>query len=219
MADKRKEIIERAIYFDFEGLKGQPPIMAGILCEKKFEQVVFDAAFEAAAKAWRLRFEPLAREIKRLQKRCLDEQRLLICYSEFELNQISRHCGIDVSDVYLNALPYARRWKNRFHRDELIEDWGLKSFFRLINYRVPDHLGEGNAAVRLRYVRDQLAAKNCKFRSISDGAKEKWRLLLEYNGYDCRGLHKLITKVSNARWDGTFTLEPNAKPRSKALKD
>lgn len=208
-----KEIVERAIYFDFEGRKDHAPAMAGILCESQFEQVVFDPTLAAAAKTWRLRCVPLAEEIRRLHTRCREEQRFLVCYSSHELDAIKAHAGIDVSDVYVNALLYARRWKNRFHPERPIEDWGLKAFLRFIKHPQPQQLAEAQPASWLRYVGDQLATHEGQFGKISAGGKRKWRDLLAYNRHDCTGLRVLLRKIVRARWDPSFAITPTQEAR------
>jgi len=207
---ERCQVVERAIYLDFEGLKGQSPILAGVLWEDRFEQMVFDEAFKSAAQTWRLPFLPFAEAMLQLRKRCEAEGRMLICFSEFELRQIEQNGGGNLADIYVNALPYARRWKNRFYPQQPMQDYGLKSFFRLIKYKVPEVVGEGNAAERLRYVRSQLSAHQGKFKRVSDGAKDRWSLLLDYNEYDCRGLRKLMRRIAEARWDPTFAFVANS---------
>jgi len=207
---ERCQVVERAIYLDFEGLKGQPPVLAGVLWEDRFEQMVFDEGFKSAAQTWRLPFLPFAEAMLQLRKRCEAEGRMLICFSEFELRQIEQNGGGNLADIYVNALPYARRWKNRFHPQQPMQDYGLKSFFRLIKYKVPEVVGEGNAAERLRYVRAQLSAHQGKFKRVSDGAKKRWRLLMKYNKHDCSGLRKLMRRVAKARWDPTFAFVANS---------
>jgi hypothetical protein len=214
-AVERRLAVERAVYLDFEGLKDQPPVLAGVLCEAKFRQVVFDERFQTAAQAWRLTCQPFAQTMIELQRRCQDEGRLLVCFSEFELRQVEQHCDVNLAAHYVNALACARRWKNRFHPAQPMEDYRLKSFFRLIKYRVPECIGEGNAAERLRYVRDQLAAHAGLFKRVSAGAKERWRLLLAYNDHDCRGMRVLMRKVVRARWDPGFALRANVYSASK----
>ena len=214
-ASARREAVERAVFLDFEGLKGQPPVLAGVLCETEFKQVVFAGTFKSAAQAWRLPFQPFAEAMHELRQRCRQEGRFLICYSEHELRQVEQHCDVDLAAIYVNALAYARRWKNRFHRKQPMKDYGLKDFFRLINYRVPEEVGEGNAAERLRYVRKQLAAHQGRFKRCSEGAKERWRLLLDYNEHDCRGMRVLMRKVVRARWDPAFSFVANVRSLSK----
>lgn len=215
LASERRAAVERAVYLDFEGLKGCPPVMAGVLCETTFQQVVFDAAFKPAAQAWRLSVQSFAEAMRALRQRCEREERLLICFSEFELRQVEQHGDVDLSAIYVNALAYARRWRNRFHPQQPREDNSLKSFFGLINYRVPAGVEKGHAAEWLRYVQAQLAAHQGKFNRSSDGAKARWRRLLKYNEHDCRGMRVLMRKIVRARWDAAFSLTANVRAQSK----
>lgn len=211
-ASERRAAVERAVYLDFEGLKGCPPVLAGVLCESTFQQVVFDETFKPAAQAWRLSFGPFAEAMRELRQRCEREERLLICFSEFELRQVEQHGDVNLSAIYVNALAYARRWRNRFHPQQPRADNSLESFFGLINYRVPAGVEKGHAAEWLRYVQAQLAAHQGKFNRTSAGAKARWRRLLKYNEHDCRGMRVLMRKVVRARWDAAFSLVANVRP-------
>jgi hypothetical protein len=98
MSRKRQKRISpveafRAIYIDFEGLKGEAPSLIGIATQYDFRQAVFAPALKGAADAEGLRFvtvEVVAQELVRWSD---DENRLIVGYSQFERRELEQHGG------------------------------------------------------------------------------------------------------------------------------
>jgi hypothetical protein len=61
-----------------------------------------------------------------------------------------------------------------------------------VRYPYPKRLRGFEPAKALRLVREQLAAKNGQYGSISDTAKARWTKLIEYNEHDVKGMRHLV---------------------------
>jgi hypothetical protein len=191
------EQAEQAIYLDFEGFAEKPPVLAGFLGNGVFEQVVLDPSFESAGRAWRLRCESGATNMAQLVALCRSEDRKLVCYSEHELLVMRSSYDLDAADIYVNARPLLKRWKNRFHRKVPIADWSLRSFCEAFNYPIRENLRDKSITNHLRYVRQMLEQRE-KFKRLTDAAKVKWRTVLEQNKIDCYAMRRLVQRAAKA---------------------
>jgi hypothetical protein len=194
-----------AIYIDFERLQGQSPSVLGVLEETSFHQIVLDGGLRTAAEAKDLKVESGERAILQLRERALDEGRRVCAFSTHELTVCSEHFSVDLSDVYVNGLKVLRRWWHHCRPDETLECRSQAAFERAMGLERPPHLACGNAAQRLRHVRNQLAARG-DHSSLTPTAKAKWTKLLAYNRLDVVNLAELVRRAAVELADGSRTL-------------
>lgn len=188
---------DRAVWIDFEGFANASPTLIGVLIDGVLEQVVLEPLLAEAARAKGLRLSTLRQEVDRLVALCRAEGRVLVAYSRHELKVIRDHCGLDVSDIYRDALKIAKRWWRRTHPGRPLEDRSLNAILALVGHPVPPHLGERKTTHRLRGVLAGLAAKGT-YDALTPVVKAKWTKLLEHNASDCRGMELLVQlAVSN----------------------
>jgi hypothetical protein len=188
--------IERAVYLDFEGCMHAPPSLAGVRCENEFHQTVFDDALEPAAFAKGLGSRHLDDFLTELLRRCQEEGRQLIAFSQYEIDEAALWARIDLSPVYCDGKRIAKRWVNRAGRGDELEDWSLKSFLRFIGFPRPSNLGISQASSRLLYVRSMLIRQGT-YQGLTPTAKAKWTKLLAHNKIDCDGLRALLRATTS----------------------
>jgi hypothetical protein len=188
-----REAVE-AIYIDFEGFKDQAPSLIGILCEYDFEQIVLDPDLEEAARAKGIDVRPLSKVIHELVKRCQDEDRRVVAYSQAEKNEVLRQTGIELEPHYRDARMIGKRWANKLHPKANL-DATLKSLAEFVGWSLPPHLGTGNVTSRLRAVHQGLEARG-SFEELTAVQKGKWTKLLGYNRYDCTSMRDLTVRAA-----------------------
>ncbi|MHC4934175.1 MAG: hypothetical protein ACYTGV_18535 [Planctomycetota bacterium] len=179
------------LYLDFEGFQDAPPALAGVLVGERFRQFTFDPMLRPAAEARGCVPSDWSEWVAWLDTKCTTEGRRLVGFTQHELNVLRDFGGLDVSSYYADGHKIARRWKNRCYPDEEIGGWDFQSFMEFIENLPPRHFRGRNAALRLRYVLDQLEKKR-EFDRITPVAKAKWTKLLHYNRFDCEGLRELV---------------------------
>ena len=124
-----------------------------------------------------------------LLARAKRERRRIVAYSQFEKNVSFDKLGVDLSPVYADARFIAVKWLRQLKRrhpnwKQTNPNWdigrNLKSFFDLIGYRRPIHLGIEKTTSRIKHVKDQLIARET-FDALTPVAKAKWTKLLDHN--------------------------------------
>ncbi len=138
--------VDRAIYFDFEGLADEPPALIGLLDGGVLEQVVLRTELASAAETSALRVSSLATELESMVARCEAENRVLVAFTSHEANVATEHAGIEIGTYYRDAHKIAKRWRSRCLPPDTPRDNSLADFLRLIGYRPPRHLGLQNSA-------------------------------------------------------------------------
>lgn len=182
---------ERAIYLDFEGFEDQTPSLLGILIGDWLEQDVFDPSLKLAADAKHLRLTTLDEAVDRILSMSLEQDRLIVGYSQHEKDVIRTFAQRELNGRYRDARMIAKRWKTICHREKPIAGFGLKDFLALINYPRGGHLGEKKSTSRLKAVADMLSRKG-NYAALTPVVKGKWTKLLEHNEVDCRGMRALV---------------------------
>lgn len=198
---------ERAIYIDCEGFKDKSPTLIGVLMDGTIEQIVFDPDLELAATRKGLRISTFGAEARRIYELCLQEQRVIVAYSEHELRLFADYADIDIGTHYRNARRIAKRWKNQVRPGDQIGGRGLKDFLRFIGYPMGGYLGEKPPTERINGIRDMLC-KHGSYGALTPRKKKDWTKLLEYNRVDCEGMRTLVILASRG-----LAHEPPAAPQ------
>jgi hypothetical protein len=183
--------VARAVYLDFESFQDQQPALVGYQIEDHLHQVVTDAVLAPAARAKDLRvatFEEIMTELVRVARQ---EHRRIVAYSEHEMHVTREFSPVDLEPFYADGRRILKRWWNRLRPFERPREWTLAEFERCAGIERPKHLRCGHATARLRFVRDQLAARG-RYEKLTRTAKAKWTKLLAYNELDVRNLRTLV---------------------------
>jgi len=202
----------RAMYVDFEGVMDAAPVLLGAFWvddaqDEHFVQYVFDQTLESAARAKSIDDDgacvyvgSLHEALAELCETAEQEDRLLVEWSVREEDAV-REAHVDgrlqrcFSERVRNALPIARRWKNRLHpgfvfpRDKRGKSNTLRNFMSFTGMPVPSYLAP--AASRIREVTRQIE-KRGSYDAITPVAKAKWTKLLNHNEWDCRGTRHVL---------------------------
>jgi len=204
----------RAIYIDFEGTAVDPPSLLGVLVDDEFVQYVFEPILEPAARAKSTErggtcvFTTALDTLRSVRRRAEAEDRPVVAWSDRERNAIVELVNNADDRAFwertiVNAIPAARRWKNRHHRD-LVFPRGpqgrsgrnvLARYVDLVGHRVPRLHGPGDTAARIRFVRAALA-KRGTFEALTTVQRNKWANLLQHNRHDCMGLRAVVEQVA-----------------------
>jgi hypothetical protein len=187
--------VERAIFFDFEGLADDSPALVGILVEGQLQQLVLRESLTSAAEATGLRVTVLPLALLALVERCSREDRRLVAFTSHESRTASSFAQIDLGVHYRDAHKIAKRWRNSCLPSAIPRDNSLAAFLKIIGYPVPRHLGTQQSAARLRYVEDQLQRRG-SYAELTPVAKRKWKAFLRHNEADCRGMAALVRTAS-----------------------
>jgi hypothetical protein len=182
---------QRAIFVDFEGFKYRPPSLLGILVDGSLTQAVLDSRLTAAAAAKGCFAGDIRDVAAALQRRCREEGRKLVGYSQHELQVFAKYGGIDFCEEYRDARMIAKRWWNKCRPGAARQDNGLKSFLEAIGRPCPAYFGQQKMTTRLRAVITMLR-RRVNYESLTPLAKAEWQNLLDYNAYDCRGMQALV---------------------------
>jgi hypothetical protein len=186
--------VERAIYFDFEGLADASPALLGMLVEGKLEQLVLRESLASAAQATGLRVTVLPLALSALVERCCRERRRLVAFTSHEATVASTFAQVDLADHYRDAHKIAKRWRNSCLPAAIPRDNSLGAFLKLIDYPVPRHLGIKQSAARLKDVEKQLRSRG-SYTALTPVAKRKWKAFLRHNEVDCRGMAALVRRA------------------------
>lgn len=196
----------RALYIDFEGRIGKPPVLLGVLHGTRYQVFVLDEAFGPLARSNAIpdasvrvcSLDDAVAEVVRLAG--AGRGRRIVAFSEHELQMVREHT-VTLADAfatsYLNVLAEFRRWYNRTRQTRPLESFGLDACETWTGYHRPAP-AECAPADLLRRLRAQLdtAAR----RGVAPGAHTiaLWTQLVRYNQHDCLGMRHLAGYVAEA---------------------
>jgi hypothetical protein len=198
----------RAIYFDFEGCKGQPPALLGVLFGTTFELLVLDERLSPLVEAGpipsaTIRTSTLAEAIDYLgRKASTGGNRRLVAFSEHELLAVHDHVepatARDVAARYLNARKhFAAWWRTAFPGARLEED-SLEHCATAVGYAWPDD-DIGSPAKALRRLSSQLETAARRGHAPKAATVSLWRSLVQYNRHDCLAMQFVVKHVAERR--------------------
>jgi len=202
----------RAIYIDFEGRMYEPASFLGVACEGSWSASIIEHVLWPLAERGHSLGEVKAAEateaFRELQRKAVDEQRLIVAWSEREEREILETPGLTQderdwwADNVVNGLDVARGWSKKLSlpiepkksNRGMTNKNPLSSYLEVIGYDVPAGLGSGLAAQRILHVRKQLSAKTKlgDINKMTRTAKSKWTRGLGHNYHDCIGLSRVM---------------------------
>ncbi|MDF1845546.1 MAG: hypothetical protein P1U77_29410 [Rubripirellula sp.] len=205
--------LERIIFLDFESFQDGPPLLCGTLVSGHFQQTVLDETLQPAAVAKNIQTNDLKTQLIELVE-CAERENRLICgYSNKELHDLEGITGRQLGDLYVNALPLAKKWRKRFYpqahdrvmksrkrlrqRGAYLNGRGnrLLDFAGMLNVSPPRDYGKGCEASRLRHVRGQLERRR-EYKLLTPVAKAKWTKALKHNAFDVQALAMLCRRIA-----------------------
>lgn len=199
----------RAIFIDFETVKTDPPqpALLGVLIGsggEALEQVILDPRLAPArrAKPLRTRAATAGDAVDTVLNLARVEDVPIVGWSNFDRDRLidaRPDLASEIRDRYVNALPIARRWRQKVHPHYPIPKAGpfaarhtLDKYARLAGYDQVRILEKGRPAHWIRHTLQQLAANDGRYRGITPEAKRDWHQLLEYNRHDLLALRCIV---------------------------
>lgn len=190
----------RALYIDFEGRKDNAPVLLG--CAHRAGkgpkpwvwQVVTDRRFEPLTRADDdIELLVLPDAVERILHRAEARDRLIVAWTEHELNVVKKHCPQHLARFeqrYVNARAVAVHWRNACHGGDRPASNELADYLALIGYEVADEAGPGRAGETIRLVGAALE-KGHGLDGLTDNQRRRWQGLRDHNLHDCHGMKKV----------------------------
>lgn len=206
---------QRAIYIDFECLKGRPPkpphpALLGVLVgsdAESFGQFIIDerlAPCKVANKRCRVQTAPAA--VDTLVDEATKGKRRIVGWSFFDRERLIEACPgrkADINALYVNALHVARPWRQAIHpgfpierEDSFAPKHTLDKYATLAGYKGAAAFRKATPAKWIRHTLKRLAGTNGRYRQTTDQTKRDWHKLLDYNRHDCLALRHIVLKAS-----------------------
>ena len=190
----------RALYIDFEGRKGEPPVLLGVQrhggrgARPYVQQDVVDPVFAGLVP----RYLPLHDCVENLVRRAEHGDRRIVSWSQHDLDVVRILENEDPELVvrfearYVNALAVAKRWRNRCHGGDKPADGTLANYLELIRYPVPDDAEAGHVGDTIRDLRPRLA----RGLPLTAKQQDRWDRLVEHNRFDCAGMRAVCLRAT-----------------------
>jgi hypothetical protein len=186
---------QHALYIDFEGAKGQPPVFLGVLRRagrgpKPFVRpMVVDKAFASLAGSGVSLREAVTNVVMRAEKRDVR----IVSWSQHDLRQVQKLRDEDPDLVarfearYANARAVAARWRTKVHAGQKPRRGRLADYCPLVDYPVPDEAVAGRVARTIRSIRPRLE----RGLPVTPLQQQRWEQLVEHNRHDCMGMKEV----------------------------
>ena len=161
-------------------------------------QAVTDPLFEPLAEADEIELLALPDAVERILQRAERKDRLIVAWSEHELDVVERDCPelLDRFQAkFRNARTFAVHWRNKCHEGRKPATNTLADYLALIEYQVTEGAGPGRAGETIRVVRRALE-KRRGIAGLTDNQLRRWRDLREHNLHDCAGMRTVCLQAA-----------------------
>ncbi|HEY8192875.1 MAG TPA: hypothetical protein VIF36_03020 [Gaiellaceae bacterium] len=189
----------RALYVDFEGRKVGPPVLLGCTTKSRVRsrlsvwQAVTDPILTPLAIADDIEALSLADAVERILVRAERKDRLIVAWSERELDVVREHCPqhLDRFEArFRNAREFAVRWRNKCHDGRRPPTNALADYLALIGYTVPEGAGPGRVGETVEIVQ-RVLLRGRRVSDLTDKQLRRWDDLREHNRHDCAGMRRI----------------------------
>ena len=161
-------------------------------------QAVTDEQFEPLARADEIELLELSDAVERILQRADSKDRLIVAWSEHELDVVRDHCPEKLDRLrarYVNARSVAVHWRNRCHGGLMPASNALADYLALIGHAVPEGAGPGRAGATIGILRTALK-KNRGVAGLTENQRHRWRDLREHNRHDCAGMRRVCLQAA-----------------------
>lgn len=215
---------ERAIYIDFEGRKGEPPVLLGSLYFEGrkvsdpdrlvFRHDVLDPALHAVIDGDKIEglhhYQCLARTLPQavhdLIRRAKNQRRPIVAWSEHEITTIeasgvSSYLQKQMRRWFRNGLATARRWRRECHADWTLERDAagranrLAAYMDRVGYDVPAEFRGGRVGETIKATRAALTV-GTTWEDLTELRRQRWTELLMHNMHDCNGMRIVVQQAA-----------------------
>jgi len=194
----------RALYIDFEGEKGKAPVLLGCVNRPgKGEppwvwQAVTWELFKPLVRSDDIVLLPLPDTVERIVARAEAKDRLIVAWSEHELNIVKEHCPEKLERFesrFVNARRVAVRWRNKCHAGQRPDVNTLAAYLDLMGYRITPGGEAGRAGETIRIVRTSFE-KGRGLAGLTENQLRRWKDLRQHNRDDCLGMRKVCLRAA-----------------------
>ena len=195
-----------ALYIDFEGRKGQPPVLLGRTRKSKVKhansviQSITDESLRPLGEAEGLRIESLSTAVESILMQAEKRDRLIVAWSNHELNVIERDCPEHLERFrsrYVNARTLMVNWRNSRHGGSKPDSNTLPAWFAYLRYPVPDVAGPGQAGATIKVLQDALAKPGRGVDRLTAKQRARWDALIAHNDHDCAGMRRIFVQAAD----------------------
>jgi hypothetical protein len=195
----------RALYVDFEGRIGKPPILLG--CARRpgrgavpwVWQALLDPLFDPLAEADGLPMLSIADAIERIVMRAEAHDVPIVAWSEHELRVVRAHCEPVLVERFerrfVNARKVASRWTGRLPADARPPSKRLADYLTFIGHDVPDGAGLDVAADAIRVLTGALE-RGRGATGLTIVQRRHWTRLRDHNRHDCDGMRDVCIRAA-----------------------
>lgn len=188
----------RALYIDFEGEKGKPPVLLGVHRRgqggRPYVHVhILDAAFAPPPES----SLTLRASIENVVTRAEHGNRRIVSWSEHDL-RVVRTLAEETPELvgrfearYANALGVAEWWRNKLYGGGKPDPGRLADYLALIDYAVPADAVGGDVGDVIRDIR----SRRERDLEPTEGQRERWVRLVEHNRHDCVGMRRVCLQA------------------------
>jgi hypothetical protein len=197
---------ERGIYLDAQGVRGNPPVVVGILVEEHLDQVIFDTDFADAALAKELRINSMESEMRSLLQLAREEERFVFGFSPGCLDMAGPAEVDELRRLFVDGQQLGTAWRRRESStnrgssscrrsgSSRRSDLNLGDLLRMSGASCPSGLDGKTTSKRLRDVRAMMRSRG-SYEAMTAVGKGKWTNLLKQNRARCEGLRTLMLAV------------------------
>ena len=182
---------ERGIYLDAQGVRGNPPVVLGILVEEHLDQVIFDTDFADAALAKELRINSMESEMCSLLQLAREEERFVFGFSPGCLGMAGPVEVDELRRLFVDGQQLGSEWSRRGGNKSTSSGSNLGDLLRMSGATCPSGLDGKATSKRLRDVRAMMRSRG-SYEAMTRVGKGKWTNLLKQNRVRCEGLRALM---------------------------
>ena len=188
---------ERGIYLDAQGVRGNPPVVLGILVEEHLDQVIFDTDFADAALAKELRINSMESEMCSLLQLAREEERFVFGFSPGCLGMAGPVEVDELRRLFVDGQQLGSEWSRRGGNKSTSSGSSRRSssslgdLLRMSGATCPSGLDGKATSKRLRDVRAMMRSRG-SYEAMTRVGKGKWTNLLKQNRVRCEGLRALM---------------------------
>ena len=202
--------VQNALYIDFEGRTGCPPVLLGTLAApaaglSDVVQYVVDPVFAVTGAATNCTVIALDELVSALVDRAINEGRRIVAWSEHDLDVVRDHCSPATyqrfAARYRNARAFADRWREQLHPHVVFDTPGRKenalaNYEDMIRYEVPERFGPGKTGEHLRRLIPPLTRGKI-WDELSPAQRGYWDDVLGHNQHDCVGMYEVCKRAAS----------------------
>ena len=195
-----------ALYIDFEGRKGEPPVLLGRTRKSKVKharsvvQVITDESLRPLGEAEGLEVLSLSAAVDSILTQAEVEQCLIVAWSSHELDVVQRDCPEHFERLktrYVNARTLVVNWRNSRRRGKKPGTNTLPAYLAYLGYPVPEEAGPGQAGKSIKVLQDALLKRGGDPDQLTDKQRARWDALIAHNDHDCAGMRRIFVRAAD----------------------